>query len=52
MTYEFDVRGVEDVELVCEFRGLAQTSGLFDPSSMRLIRKGPALNQRPPEIGE
>jgi hypothetical protein len=31
------VSGVEDVELVCEFRG-SQGSGLFDPASMRLVR--------------
>jgi spore coat protein H len=36
--YEFDVRGIEDVELVCEFRG-SQGSGFFDPASMRLIRR-------------
>ena len=36
--YEFEVHGIEDVELVCEFRG-AQGMGLFDPASMRLVRK-------------
>jgi hypothetical protein len=36
--YEFEVHGIEDVELVCEFKG-AQGVGSFDPASMRLIRK-------------
>jgi hypothetical protein len=40
LAYEFDVRGIEDVELVCEFRG-ARGSGFFDSTSMRLTRKGP-----------
>ena len=38
LRYEFDVHGIEDVELVCEFRG-AQGLGSFDPGSMRLVRK-------------
>src|SRR4030095_4026534 len=38
LRYEFEVRGIEDVELVCEFRG-AQGIGSFDPGSMRLIRR-------------
>ena len=37
LRYEFEVRGVEDVELVCEFRG-AQGSGWFDVNTMRLNR--------------
>jgi hypothetical protein len=37
LRYEFEVGGIADVELVCEFRG-SQGSGLFDPGSMRLIR--------------
>jgi hypothetical protein len=41
LTYPFDVRGLEDVELVCEFRG-AQGRGEFDATSLRLVRKGPA----------
>jgi len=45
LTYEFDVRGLEDVELVCEFRG-AQGWGEFDARSLRLVRKGPALPPR------
>lgn len=44
LNYEFDVRGLEDVELICEFRG-AQGWGEFDARSLRLLRKGPA---RPP----
>ena len=40
LSYEFDVRGVEDVELVCEFRG-PQGSGVFDATTLRLIRRGP-----------
>jgi spore coat protein H len=38
LRYEFDVRGIEDVELVCEFRG-TRGSGFFDPESMRLIHR-------------
>jgi hypothetical protein len=38
LSYEFDVQGVEDVELVCEFRG-PKGSGFFDVSSLRLVRK-------------
>ena len=38
LRYEFEVHGIEDVELVCEFRG-AEGIGSFDPASMRLIRK-------------
>jgi CotH kinase protein len=37
LRYEFEIGGIEDVELVCEFRG-NQGSGLFDPTSMRLTR--------------
>jgi hypothetical protein len=37
LRYEFEVRGVEDVELVCEFRG-AQGMGWFDVNSLRLKR--------------
>jgi hypothetical protein len=43
LIYEFDVRGVEDVEFVCEFRGTG--TGLFDPSTMQISYKGPASNQ-------
>lgn len=39
LSYEFDVNGVEDVELVCEFRG-PQGSGYFDVNTLRLVRKG------------
>lgn len=52
LSYEFDVQGVEDVEIICEFRGPARTSGFFEAGSLRLVRKGPALDKRPPEIGE
>ncbi len=37
LRYEFEVQGVEDVELVCEFRG-AQGMGSFDVNTMRLVR--------------
>ncbi len=39
LTYEFDVRGLEDVEFVCELRG--NGTGLFDPSTMQITYKGP-----------
>jgi hypothetical protein len=38
LSYDFEVRGIEDVELVCEFRG-RQGSGQFDARSMKLVRK-------------
>jgi hypothetical protein len=38
LKYEFEVLGIQDVELVCEFRG-AEGIGMFDPSSMKLIRR-------------
>jgi hypothetical protein len=37
LRYEFEVQGVEDVELICEFRG-AQGMGWFDVNSLRLRR--------------
>ncbi len=40
LTYEFDVHGLEDVELICEFRGGDHATGSFDASTLRLIRKG------------
>jgi hypothetical protein len=40
LRYAFDVRGLEDVELVCEFRG-PKGAGEFDSGSLRLVRKGP-----------
>ena len=43
LRYEFEVRGIEDVELVCEFRG-ARGSGFFDAGSLRLLRPGAARN--------
>jgi hypothetical protein len=47
LSYEFDIRGIVDAELVCEFRG-RQGSGLFDAGSLQLIRKGPRLDK--PEV--
>jgi spore coat protein H len=41
LSYQFDVLGVEDVELICEFRGSTGSSGVFDAGSLRLTRKGP-----------
>lgn len=41
LRYEFDVRGVQDEELVCEFRGAAPGTGSFEAASLRLVRKGP-----------
>jgi hypothetical protein len=41
LAYEFDVLGVEDVELICEFRGGDNAVGFFDANSLRLTRKGP-----------
>jgi hypothetical protein len=41
-SYEFDVRGRDSVELVCEFRGPPGGVGEFDAGSMRLTRKGAA----------
>ena len=49
ISYEFDVRGIEEVELVCEFRGPAGL-GEFDLDSMRLTRKG-AAEDKPVEPG-
>ena len=43
--YEFDVRGRENVELVCEFRGPPGGVGEFDTASMRLMRKGPEAKE-------
>jgi spore coat protein H len=41
LTYAFDVRGLEQVEFVCEFRGPEGTCEI-DASTLRLTRKGPA----------
>jgi len=38
LTYEFDVRGIQEVELICEFRG--QGTGCFDAGLLRLARRG------------
>jgi hypothetical protein len=40
LRYEFDVPGLINAELVCEFRG-AEGTGMFDTSSLKLQRKGP-----------
>jgi hypothetical protein len=42
ITYTFDVRGKESMELVCEFRGPPGGVGEFDAGSLRLIRKNGA----------
>jgi hypothetical protein len=47
MSYEFDVRGMEDVELICELRG-AQGWGEFDARSLQLDRKGAARPVKDP----
>jgi hypothetical protein len=44
MAYEFTVRGIENVELVCEFRG--RGSAYFDPESLQLNRKE-LLSEKP-----
>jgi hypothetical protein len=49
ISYGFDVRGLEDVELVCEFRGPGGL-GEFDLDSMRLTRKGSGA-KKPVEAG-
>jgi hypothetical protein len=38
LRYEFEVNGIDNVELVAEFRG-PRGSGFFDPASLRLSRK-------------
>ena len=40
LSYEFDVRGLMDVELICEYRG-PEGTGSFDASTLKLIRTGP-----------
>lgn len=44
LRYEFDVLGIMDVELACEFRGQTGT-GIFDLNTLRLVRKGPPSNR-------
>ena len=39
LQYDFDINGLLDMELVCEFRA-SQGSVQFDASSLKLIRKG------------
>lgn len=54
--YEFDVRGMENVELVCEFRGPPGGVAEIDAASMRLTRKGAATASqtklREPQVEE
>ena len=40
VSYSFDVRGAQSVELICEFRGPPGGIGEFDAASLRLTRKG------------
>jgi spore coat protein H len=44
LTYSFDVRGLEQVEFVCEFRG-PEGSCEIDAGTLRLTRKGPASKE-------
>lgn len=43
LSYEFGVNGIDNVELVCEFRG--RGSGEFDAASLRLLRKRPGSKE-------
>ncbi len=47
LRYEGDVLGIMDVELACEFRGPTGT-GIFDLTTLRLVRKGPPANRDEP----
>lgn len=47
-TYEFDIRGVESVELVCEFRGPPGGVGEIDAASLRLVKKAADKTARVP----
>ena len=40
LSYEFDVSGLMDVELICEYRG-PEGTGFFDVGTLKLIRTGP-----------
>jgi len=51
LKYEFDVLGIENKELVCEFRG-AQGGGVFDLNTLQLARKGPARDVKVEEEEE
>lgn len=44
LRYEFNVHGIENVELIGEYRG-PTGSGMFDLSAFRLVRKGPPSEQ-------
>lgn len=48
LSYEFDVRGVADVELACEYRG-PEGRGAFDLETIRLIRRGPPAGTKDPD---
>ena len=50
ISYEFDVRGIEEVELVCEFRGPGGM-GELDLDSMKLTRKGMTETPLPEPTG-
>lgn len=41
LSYDFEVKGLLDIELVCEFRA-SQGTASFDAGSLKLIRKGAA----------
>lgn len=48
-SYEFDVRGVVDVELACEYRG-PEGRGVFDLNTVRLVRLGPPAGTNDPKL--
>jgi spore coat protein H len=48
LRYEFDVYGIANTEIVCEFRG-TQGSGAFDVSSLKLALNGPAREAKEEE---
>jgi len=43
LSYEFSVHGIENVELICEFRG--RGAGYFDARSLRLTRRDLSLEK-------
>lgn len=51
LVYEFEVGGISDVELVCEYRG-PEGTGMFDLGSLRLIRKSDGLMEREGRLGQ
>lgn len=48
LRYEFDVDGISNKELVCEFRG-EEGSGVFDLNTLKLARKGGARDAKEEE---